>query len=202
MIKKAGRPKGSKNIIAKKNQPTQEKTNIKKNIESQDSNIQKPESDVNKRLSPVRDEKGRLLPGTPKLAGDKVRGKSWKASFLEAITAEKAEQILQDFVKLATDGRAAVQGDVEIILFAMDRLYPKTGQRRYINLSHLKKHNLDNLNGVNAAITDVVGEMFEEKLAIEDSNDVIDILNKKRDSNLQELQSQVDLFKAHKEYER
>lgn len=164
---------------------------------------------ASKALADVTDEKkdaiGVPVPGIardPKTGhfsagnvGKQKGSRDWRAKFIEAITPEKANVLVNKYVQLIETGRDNVEGDVEAILFGMKRLFPENANQRYVNIDLKRgKIDLNILSGVNDAVGIVIDEVTSSGISVDDGREIVDLLERKQNFNLGKLQEEADKF--------
>jgi len=121
-----------------------------------------------------RDARGHFVKGNTvaKVSGYKHR----KTRFVEAITQGKADKILQDYLAVCEEGRQAIKGDVECMLFALKRLFPETGQKSFLKFPIGPTKTMEDLKD---AHSNIIKGVEEDELDPKDAKDIQDLLMSK-----------------------
>jgi hypothetical protein len=135
-----------------------------------------------------RDARGHFVKGNS--FGDSSGYKHRRTRFLEAITQEKADEILGDFLTLCTEGKQAVKGDVDCILFALKRLYPETGQKSFTKFPIGPTKTMEDLKNAHST---VIKGVEEDELDPKDAKDIQELLmNKHKLIESTDIQQQME----------
>lgn len=121
-----------------------------------------------------RNEKGRFTQGN---SFSTVSGYKWrKTRLVETLTDEIIADTIQSFKTILVEGKQAVKGDPEFILFVMKRLLPETGQKSFTKFPIGPTKTMEDLKN---AHSNVIKGVEEDELDPKDAKDIQELLMNK-----------------------